>query len=167
MRKHSVVNVVIAVVIAAAVAAADQITKAIVDANMALGERVTVIPHVLDFTYIHNSGAAFGGLANHRWIFMVLSIVMIVLIAGYIALSKKITRPIVVTLAMVLGGGVGNMIDRFANGYVIDFIDVRLLPQVWMWIFNVADCFVTVGAALLLIFFIRAEIRYWNGEQFS
>ena len=143
--------------IAAAVVAADQITKHVVDSTMALGERITVIPGVLHFTYVRNSGAAFGGLANHRWIFMVLSIVMIALISGYIAFSRTATGPVIVTLAMILGGGVGNMIDRFAYGYVIDFIDVRLLPSVWKWVFNVADCFVTVGAVLLFIFFIAAE----------
>ena len=60
---------------------------------------------------------------------------------------------------MILGGGIGNMIDRFAYGFVIDFIDVRLFGNLWKWIFNVADSFVTVGAVALAVIYVVSEVR--------
>lgn len=136
----------------------DQITKLICMKNMELEESVAVIPGALNFTYIRNEGAAFGSLSNARWIFMIASVVMIMAIIGYVIYDKSLTKAMTVTLAMIAGGGVGNMIDRIAYGYVVDFIDVKLF-SFWKWIFNVADSFVCVGAALLLVLFLAYEIK--------
>jgi len=159
MRRNSVVNLLIAAVIATAVCLLDQISKMAVVGSMALGESRELIPGVLNLTYIRNSGMAMGMLANHRWIFMALSVIMIALIILYVTFSRSVKRGTVVVLAMILGGGIGNMIDRFAYGFVIDFIDVRLFGNLWKWIFNVADSFVTVGAVVLAVIYIVSEVR--------
>ena len=164
VTRRTMINAVLAALIATAVCALDQITKSAVVGSMELGESVPFIPGVLNWTYIRNRGMAMGMLANHRWIFMVLSIVMIAAIVLYVIFAKNARRSVVCILAMILGGGIGNMIDRFAYGYVIDFIDVRFLPF-WKWIFNVADCFVTVGAILLALLFIVSEIKKRKAEK--
>ncbi|MBQ2716039.1 MAG: signal peptidase II [Clostridia bacterium] len=158
MRRNSVVNIIITALIATAVVLLDQITKLWVLGSFELGESRAVIPGILNWTYIQNRGAALGMLADHRWVFMLISALLIVAIVLFILFSKEIGRVAVVVLAMILGGGIGNMIDRFTYGYVVDFIDVKFLPF-WKWIFNVADCFVTVGAILLIVMYIVSEIK--------
>lgn len=144
--------------IAAAVVILDQLSKLWIVGSFELGESREVLSGILNWTYIQNKGAALGMLSEHRWVFMILSAVLIAAILLFIVFSKEITRPYVIILAMILGGGIGNMIDRFAYGYVIDFIDVKFLPF-WKWIFNVADIFVTVGAVLLAAVYILTELK--------
>lgn len=158
MRRNSVVNIILTALIATVVVVLDQITKLWVLGSFELGESRAVIPGILNWTYIQNKGAALGMLADHRWIFMLVSVLLIVAIMLYVLFSKDIGRMTVVVLAAILGGGIGNMIDRFTYGYVVDFIDVRCIPF-WKWIFNVADCFVTVGAILLIVMYIVSEIK--------
>ena len=102
---------------------------------------------VLHFTFVKNEGAAFGMLANHRWVFMIVSTVAILGLLIYLFRFRPKSRYVQITLAMIIGGGIGNMIDRFALGYVIDFIDFTLINFA---VFNVADSFVTVGAFMLM-----------------
>ena len=158
MRRNTCVNILITTVIAAAAVILDQLSKLWVLRSFELGESREVLSGILNWTYIQNKGAALGMLSEHRWVFMILSAVLIAAILLFIVFSKDITRPLVVVLAMILGGGIGNMIDRFAYGYVIDFIDVKFLPF-WKWIFNVADIFVTVGAVLLAAVYILTELK--------
>lgn len=158
MRRNTCVNILITTVIAAAAVILDQLSKLWILRAFELGESREVLSGILNWTYIQNKGAALGILSEHRWVFMILSAVLIAAILLFIVFSKDITRPLVVVLAMILGGGIGNMIDRFAYGYVIDFIDVKFLPF-WKWIFNVADIFVTVGAVLLAAVYILTELK--------
>lgn len=158
MRRNTCVNILITTVIAAAAVILDQLSKLWILRAFELGESREVLSGILNWTYIQNKGAALGMLSEHRWVFMILSAVLIAAILLFIVFSKDITRPLVVVLAMILGGGIGNMIDRFAYGYVIDFIDVKFLPF-WKWIFNVADIFVTVGAVLLAAVYILTELK--------
>ena len=158
MRRNTCVNILITTVIAAAAVILDQLSKLWIIGSFELGESREVLSGILNWTYIQNKGAALGMLSEHRWVFMILSAVLIAAILLFIVFSKEITRPLVVVLAMILGGGIGNMIDRFAYGYVIDFIDVKFLPF-WKWIFNVADIFVTVGAVLLAAVYILTELK--------
>ena len=158
MRRNTCVNILITTVIAAAAVILDQISKLWVLRSFELGESREVLSGILNWTYIQNKGAALGMLSEHRWVFMILSAVLIAAIMLFIVFSKDISRSLVVVLAMILGGGIGNMIDRFAYGYVIDFIDVKFLPF-WKWIFNVADIFVTVGAVLLAAVYILTELK--------
>lgn len=149
----------------------DQLTKLIVNFNMELYSSVRVIPGILDFTYIRNDGAAWGMLDDKRWVFLLLSTVAIAVIIFVLARYRDSHIMMRIPLALILGGGIGNMIDRclytesfldgtsklFGEGYrlfdgvVIDFIEATFID---FPVFNIADCAVTVGTALLFVYVI-------------
>ncbi len=132
----------------------DQLTKLLTASLMELGETIPLIRDVLHITYVQNRGAAFGMLENHRWVFLVVSTVTILAIGAYLFVTKSRDPLFITSLAMILSGGIGNMIDRLALGYVVDFIDFRLINFA---VFNGADSFVCVGAALLFISILFEE----------
>ncbi len=116
---------------------------------------------VLHFTYAENTGMAFSLFSgeNERWVFMLFSTIAIVGILVYLIFWRPESKWMQVSLAMIVGGGIGNMIDRVLLGYVVDFIDFTLIDFA---IFNVADSFVCVGAGILilcLLLDIKNEIR--------
>lgn len=159
MQRNSWLKVIILAVVSLVCVGLDQLTKFICVANLELGESYEFIPSVLHFTYIRNEGAAFGSLSGARWVFMIASTLMIILISCYVISNRRtLNYPTVLTLSLIVGGGIGNMIDRIAYGYVVDFIDVKFLPF-WKWIFNVADSFVCVGAVLLVVIFAVSEFK--------
>lgn len=133
--------------------AADQLTKLAAVRLLKPGS-VTALPGVLDFTYVENRGAAFGILADHRWVFLVLSAAAIAAIFAYIIISKPRSRLLLISLGLIAGGGIGNMIDRVRLGYVVDFIDVTFVK---FYVFNIADSCVCVGCALLILWMILSE----------
>lgn len=157
--------IIVSIVLMIVSVVADQITKYLVVANMELHESIDVIPGVFRFTYIHNDGAAFGSLDNARWIFMILSTVAIVAILGYLFWKKPQDKLLLSALILVSSGGIGNMIDRIRLGYVIDFIDFCAFPKIWMWIFNVADICVCVGAGLLALWMILDTVKQMKAEK--
>ncbi|MBQ8341745.1 MAG: signal peptidase II [Clostridia bacterium] len=126
----------------------DQVSKLLV-LHFLYKESITVIPGVLDFTYVENRGMAFGLLSDHRWVFMVLSTVGIALLSFYLF---RFVKPWLgrIGLSLIIGGGIGNMIDRIAYGYVVDFIDFCLF-DFWVWVFNIADAAVCVGAGIFIL----------------
>ncbi|MGD7034759.1 signal peptidase II [Methylotuvimicrobium buryatense] len=130
----------------------DQVTKLAVAANMQLYQSIQVLPF-FNLTYVHNTGAAFSFLSEaggwQRWFFAVLAFVISVVITVWLARLKRHETLLAVSLALVLGGAVGNLIDRLAYGYVIDFLDVYY--QDWHWpAFNIADSAITIGVALMI-----------------
>lgn len=144
----------------------DQITKLLIVNHFELGESLPLIKDVFHFTYILNEGAAFGMLADHRWVFLILSTVSVLGITAYLVFrSNKIGTLWGIALGMIAGGGIGNMIDRiwngevFGSGAVIDFIDFCAFPELWSWIFNVADAAVCVGAGLIFVAVILDEVK--------
>lgn len=145
--------------------ALDQATKWIVMLNMELGESIPFIKGIFNFTYIRNAGASFGSFSESRWVFMIASTVMIIGMVGYLVKYRPTQKLIYIPASMIVGGGIGNMIDRlfygegFGNGTVVDFIDFCAFPNLWYWIFNVADCFVCVGAAILFVYLFIEIIR--------
>lgn len=118
--------------------------------------------NVLHLTFVKNEGAAFGMLSNHRWVFMVFSTIAIVGLSVYLFRFCKENKWVKVALAMIIGGGIGNMIDRIALGYVVDFVDFTLIHFA---VFNVADSFVSVGAVMLAIWFLRSMILEYRNEK--
>ena len=126
----------------------DQLTKLLAALYLKGGDAVTVIPGVVQLRYVENRGAAFGMLADARWVFMIISTVMILGIGGALFLGHTDKLRIAVPMAMVLSGGIGNMIDRIFLGYVIDFIEPTFIDFA---VFNGADSFVCVGGALLFV----------------
>lgn len=123
-------------------------------------DSVTAIPGVLNFTYVLNKGAVAGILADNRWVFMSISCVAVAALAVYLAASKKVGALLGASLSMVAGGGVGNLIDRFESGRVVDFIDVTAVNFFpFNCIFNVADIFVCVGCCMIIAALIADEIK--------
>lgn len=155
---------ILTVIIILASALIDQISKYLVLELLVEKGSVTVIPHVLDLTYVENRGAAFGILQEHRWVFMVISVVAIALILFYIGKFKPQDKLTVISLALIAGGGVGNMIDRVFRGFVVDFIEATFVK---FYVFNIADSCVTVGCVLLIIAMIVAEVRERRGKAMS
>ncbi len=157
--------IIISVVLMVVTVVLDQVSKYLVVANMSLYDSIDIIPGVLRFTYIQNEGAAFGSMDQHRWIFMVLSTVTIVCILVYMFWKKPQNKLLLASLILVTGGGIGNMIDRVSLEYVVDFIDFCAFPSVWMWIFNLADSFVCVGAGLMALWLILDTIKEAKAEK--
>ncbi len=156
---------IIAVVLMLVGVGLDQLSKYLVVANLELYESIDIIPGVLRFTYIQNDGAAFGSFDDARWVFMILSSIAIVGILGYMFWKKPQDKLLLSALTLVASGGIGNMIDRVALGYVIDFIDFCAFPKIWMWVFNVADSLVCIGAGMLMLWLILDMAREAKEEK--
>lgn len=135
-------------IIAAAIIALDQWTKSLVVKHMELGQSIPLIQDVLHLTSHRNTGAAFGILANQRMLFVVITIAVVVgILISLIRFGKSQPR-VSLALSMVLGGAIGNFIDRVTTGKVVDFVDVTVIN---FPIFNVADMAITIGVGLLLL----------------
>lgn len=150
-----------------AVILVDQLTKQLVVHFLDLGESVDVVPGVFRFTYIQNRGAAFGMLDEHRWIFMIISTVAIVALLIYLLKFAPQNNLFKIALALIIGGGIGNMIDRVFLGYVVDFLDFCAFPSLWKWIFNIADTSVCVGAGLVMLYLIIDIVKEAKKEKES
>lgn len=136
------------VLTAGVIVALDQITKALVVASIPLGGYVEAIPGLFHLTYIRNTGAAFSMLEGQRSFFLVLTAVFLLGVV-YCAVKKIFSRPYLWIFAVICGGAIGNLIDRMLYGYVVDMIALDFMNFA---VFNVADMFVTGGAAVLAIY---------------
>ena len=143
--------------------AADQVSKHFLAAFLTGLETRSypLIPDFLHLTYVENRGAAFGMLAEHRWVFMVFSVVGIAAIL-LLLIKEKPTNRWVQDAGLVVGGGIANMIDRVRLGYVVDFIDCRFVD---FYVFNVADSCVTVGCAIYFVVVLVEEIRAYRKKK--
>ena len=140
----------------AALIAVDQITKAVATRHWQLP--VAIWEGVLELTYTENTGAAWGMMAGFRWALIAVTSV-IVLVLLYYLMRGRMRHPMLwVSSSLLIAGGVGNLIDRIAHGYVVDFIYVRIID---FPVFNFADCCVCVGAGLLLVYllFVDTKVR--------
>ena len=140
----------------------DQLTKWLAVSLLKGQESFPIWKEVLHLTYVENRGAAFGMFSDQRWIFMTVSTVALVALGFYLLHFTPKSRMMQYSLAMIIGGGIGNMIDRIALGYVIDFIDFTLIDFA---VFNVADSFVTVGAFLLMGYMIWDTVCEFRREK--
>jgi signal peptidase II len=142
-----------------AVVALDQATKFLVSRFLELYERVEVLP-VLDFTLLHNTGAAFSLLADasgwQRNFFISLSTVVSLALIAWLWRLPRGERLLPIALALIVGGAVGNLIDRVTHGYVVDFIHAHW-GAAYFPAFNIADSAITIGAALLLLDAFREQ----------
>lgn len=137
----------------------DQASKLWVDATMRLYQTIEIIPF-FQFTYLRNSGAAFSFLSDaggwQRWFFVTLAVIISIVIVVWVLRLPAKNRWLAVALTLVLGGALGNLIDRIAYGYVIDFID--LYYQDWHWpAFNIADSAISIGVVMMLLDMFRTE----------
>lgn len=140
--------------LAIAIIASDQVTKAWIESHFDLYESVAVLP-VLDITRLHNPGAAFSFLADaggwQRWFFTGLALIVSVGIIWWLRrVDARQQVPLAAGLALIMGGAIGNVIDRLQHGFVIDFVHVHW-GAAYFPAFNVADAAITVGAGLLLL----------------
>lgn len=126
----------------------DQLSKLLAVKLLAPVGSVPIWSGVLHLTYVENKGAAFGMLADHRWVFMIVSSIAIIGIALYLYSGRSTGKLFTSALMLIVSGGIGNMIDRLALGYVVDFIDFALIDFA---VFNIADSFVCVGAGILIL----------------
>ncbi|HUP09145.1 MAG TPA: signal peptidase II [Caldimonas sp.] len=146
--------------IAAAVVVLDQVAKGIVRASLPLHDGRTLAPF-LNIVHVHNTGAAFSFLAGaagwQRWFFIALGLAAAVFIV-WLLTRHGAQRLFALALALILGGAIGNVVDRVLHGYVVDFVQVHW--RGWYFpSFNVADSAITVGAALLILDELRRVRR--------
>lgn len=151
------VSYILAAITGVIVLVADQFTKFFISNNFEMAKSYEFLPGIIDITYIHNDGAAWGMLGGYTW--LLLSITIVVML-GCIALLLKwgLRDKIIFWSAMlVLSGGVGNMIDRiFRGGNVIDFLHFEFWPT--FPVFNIADCAIVVGAGLIILSLFKSII---------
>lgn len=139
----------------------DQLTKFIVDQSMPLHHSIPVIDNLFSLTYIRNTGAAFGIFAGSAAAFRLpfLIIFSLVAIGFVVAMLRRLPKQetgLITALAFILGGATGNLIDRFAYGEVIDFLDFYWSGYHWP-AFNVADSFITVGVCITVFNLVKAK----------
>ena len=124
---------------------ADQVVNYLVRTSIDLGQSVPFIPHLLDLTFVRNTGAAFSILQEHTWVLILISALVVVLVAVFV-------RRRGLTAAMLgMCGGVGNLIDRVQLGYVTDMFQTTFMDFA---VFNLADCYITVGVVLLFVYIL-------------
>ncbi len=144
------------------VVALDQWTKYLTVANIPLHGHVPFWDGLFHFTYIHNTGAAFSMLEGQMWFFYVLTVAFVG-VAVWAVKKKWIDHPVgLFALASVVGGAIGNFIDRAALGYVVDMIQLDFMDFA---IFNVADCFIVVGAIVLCIWALFLDKKPTGGTK--
>ena len=145
--------------------AVDYITKAVVVANMKLYESIEILP-IFNFTYLHNYGAAFSFLSDaggwQRWFFSTIAVVISLLLTYWLKKLPAKNWVLCGAYAMVIGGAIGNLVDRLVHGFVVDFL--HFYYQDWHYpAFNVADIAIVCGAGLLLFDAFKGEGA--NGSQ--
>lgn len=129
----------------------DQITKVIAASHMALYDAIPIIENVFSFHLVHNYGAAWGIFSNHRWVFITITAIAILLLPVLLYRYRKLHFLFGFALSLIIAGAIGNMIDRVFRGYVIDFLEATFID---FPVFNVADICVTVGAALMFFYIL-------------
>ncbi len=144
-------------ILAGIIVIADQITKAIATAELTMYKAVAVMP-MFNFTLIHNEGAAFSFLHDaggwQRWLFTVISFVVSVVLIFWIRNLKAEQKFEAIAFSFILGGAIGNLIDRVRFGYVVDFIEIYWVGDgvQYSWpAFNIADSAITVGVIILIV----------------
>ena len=135
----------------------DQIAKLLI-----IQKNVIVIPNFLNLTYTQNTGVAFGILPNNLILIISANIVVLGLIIKFLRENKEtMNYPVIISLMLILSGGVSNLIDRIFRGYVIDFIDINLFN---FPVFNIADIFVTIGVLILIVIIIK-QLFFSNNKE--
>lgn len=140
-----------AAAVAAVVVVVDQITKLAIVGRLAIGESEPVLQGLIAFRHIRNTGAVFGVMRGAGRYFTVFSIVAAAVLIIVLFVARKTSTFVKVSLGLILGGAVGNLIDRLRFGNVVDFVDVGISPGIRWPCFNVADLAITLGVAFLVV----------------
>lgn len=144
-------GIVFALALALFVFLADQGLKRLVESSMSLGESIPVIPDILHLTYIKNDGGAFGILGGYEAVLLIGSAVAIAFVL-WMLLEGPPTRLTIVGCGLILGGAIGNLLDRLTAGEVTDYVDLRIWP-----VFNAADVAIVFGVTVLLLATLRSK----------
>lgn len=142
------------IVLSIAVLIIDIMTKLVAELHLKSVDTIPLWKNVFHLTYVENQGIAFGMFSDARWFFVIVSVLVLVVLA---ILYNKITfrtRWMKIGTALVYGGAIGNLVERLAKGYVVDFFDFRLIH---FPVFNVADIAICVGAVMLVIHFLISD----------
>ena len=142
--------------------AVDQISKTIVTKLIDINNGVEIIKNFFYLTYTHNTGAAFSILTGQRILLILIAVAILIIIFNYIRKNKVEGKLDKLAFSLIIGGSLGNLLDRIVRGYVVDFIDVKIFGYDFP-IFNLADTFIVIGVFLLLIItLIRKEDKHDN-----
>lgn len=148
----------LAFIIASVCIVLDQLSKYLVATFIKGNKPLVIIEGLLSFVYIENRGAAFGILQNKKWFFVLVTIISLAaLLYAFLFYYKKMSTWLIVSLALILGGTIGNFIDRMRLSYVVDFISVRIMNRFDFAVFNLADAFIVIGAIMLIIYIMFVE----------
>ncbi len=134
----------------------DRVTKYFAVKNLYGGDIVNFIPGVVQFRYAENTGMAFSMLSGARWIFIFVTVVACVGVLYYMLSNRCKSLWLYWSLGVVVSGGIGNLVDRIMQGYVVDFIEPTFVDFA---VFNIADCAVTCGAVSLVIYLVFDIIK--------
>lgn len=145
-----IVTVLLSFAAVAVSVAADQYVKMLVLAYLKPVGQMILLPGFFQLTYVENRGAAFGILADHQWIFITVTSIVCVVLAGTLIWYRSHTGLTRAAVILILSGGIGNLIDRLQYQYVVDYLHFQIFPPV----FNLADICVTVGCALMVIYIV-------------
>lgn len=150
----------------------DQLTKYWAETYLKSISDIPLIKNIFHLTYVENRGAAFGILQNHRWLFISVTIIIIIVLLYFLYIKKVKYKPVIVAFALIIGGGIGNLISRlgfnFSEGfnikdaYVVDFLEFRFINFA---VFNLADTFVTIGAILFAVIYFFNSNALEGGEK--
>ncbi len=151
MKKRGIIAGIIAALIAL-----DQVVKAYVVQNIALGEIKSWIPNLVSLTYLQNRGAAFSILQDQHLLFAVITLVVVVGAIWYLHKHMEDSFWMVLGLTLIIAGGLGNFIDRISQGFVVDMFHLDFINFA---IFNVADSYLTVGVVVLLLAMLKEEMN--------
>ena len=151
MKKRGIVAGIIAALIVL-----DQLVKAYVVHNIALGEIKSWIPNLVSLTYLQNRGAAFSILQDQQLLFAVITLVVVVGAIWYLHKHMEDSFWMVLGLTLIIAGGLGNFIDRISQGFVVDMFHLDFINFA---IFNVADSYLTVGVIVLLLAMLKEEMN--------
>jgi len=155
----------IATVLTVFIVALDQITKDYVVRNlpMHLAVEDAGIPGIIDFMYVQNQGGAWGFMENYTWLLIAITILVMIICFALLVKYGLHSKMFFFSIVLVLAGGIGNLIDRIANGFVVDFIRFSFWPD--FPVFNIADISVCIGVGLLLLYFILDIIKDFKAKK--
>lgn len=128
----------------------DQISKILVDNLMNFGENIFIIPDFFSFRYIRNTGAAWGMFSNNTIVLAVISVVFLYFVIKYVNETKDMNKLNIVSFGFIIGGIIGNLIDRLFRSFVIDFLSFNIFGYNFP-VFNIADILIVVAVILLII----------------
>lgn len=134
----------------------DIVSKLLISNLMYVGQSFQIVKSFFNITYVKNTGAAWSILSGRTWLLILVSLVIISFIIFYIFKNKPKSKLEKISYSMVLGGAIGNLLDRIIYGYVVDFLDFNIFGYDYP-IFNLADSFILVGVIILVIYTWRCN----------